>query len=90
MEGFEISIQAKPRFPSVGELREAALSRVTEKDIEARIIKLKADANVAIHNCDKALRGHQRSAPGTDVRARHGRSLPMEHSHHAGSILDVR
>lgn len=86
MEGFQIVVQAKPRFPTVGEMREAAWSRVTPKDIQDRIVKLKADANVAMHNCDKALQ-----ARSTDRSIRiERRSAPIEHSRHAGRILGVR
>jgi len=55
MEGFTTEVIAKPRFRTVGELREEALNRVTDGDVRRRINKLRADANVAIARCDKAL-----------------------------------
>jgi hypothetical protein len=96
MEGIQIVVQSKPRFRTVAEMREEALSRVTPNDIKNRIIKLKADVNVAMHKIDQALASRtiqHRAAPSnaaaTNRQADQGR--PRGISYHAeGRILSVR
>ena len=94
MEGFAVyGPPIKPRFKSTAEIREDAFSRVTDKDIERRIVKLKADANIAMNNIDKALAlttSHTRRHDEWNLR--HARlTTRLEYSHHPGGrIMDVR
>ncbi len=88
MEGVQIEVIAKPRFKTVGEIREAARNRHTPQDDANRLLKLKTDCNVAIAKLDRALAGGTRRQPTRLER----RSADMEYSNsnHWGQVLNVR
>ena len=88
MEGFQIVVQAKPRFRSPAELQEAALNRVSPEDIERLVVKLKSDVNVAVDRIDKALASRRDTRH--HVRTEHRSSAQIEHSAHTGRILSIQ
>lgn len=104
MEGFQIVGPTKPRFKSPDEIREDAFNRVTDEDIEHRVNKLMADANVAISKIDKALGRSTKyyspslSTPGQLSHRSSGRSVrtpdlspPLEVEYRSGGrILSVQ
>ncbi|OBF42573.1 hypothetical protein A5719_03340 [Mycolicibacterium peregrinum] len=81
-----VTVATTPRFPTVGELLDKRRNRLTDNDIHHRVVKLKTDANVAMHQIDKAL------TPEPVDHYEHGvRHADLEYSHHtAGRILGIQ
>lgn len=75
MEAIRIVGPAKPRMLSPAEWRERALSRRTDADRANDVIRLKADAIVAMNNIDRALAAgsrQQHATPETRSQLIHG------------------
>lgn len=81
-----VTVATTPRFPTADELLHDRLNRISDNDIHNRVVKLKADANVAMHQIDKAL------APKPVDHYEHGvRHSGLEYSHHVGGrILSIQ
>lgn len=60
MEGFTIIGPTAPRPLSYSALLAERLNRVTDEEINNRIVKLKSDVNVAVHKIDTALQRRHR------------------------------
>lgn len=81
-----VTVATTPRFRTTGELLNDRLNRFSDNDIRSRVVKLKTDVNVAMHQIDKAL------TPPIVEQYEHGvRHAGLEYSHHtAGRILGIQ
>lgn len=81
-----VTVATTPRFRTVDELLNDRLNRLSDNDIRNRVVKLKADVNVAMHQIDKAL------TTRTVDHYEHGvRHAGLEYSYHtAGRILGIQ
>jgi hypothetical protein len=61
VQSIQIIGPTTPRFRTPAELREAGLSRRSPRDTINDVIRLKADANIAMAEIDKALNRRRRA-----------------------------